>query len=99
MLFWGDMLELGKQSAKFHEELALPLKASNIDLVYTCGTHMQNLYDKLPANQRAVHKNTSAEMAQIVPDVLVPGDVVMVKGSLGSKMGTVIEALRALPDK
>ena len=60
---------------------------------------MKNLHDSLPANQRGAHRETSAELAQIVPDVLVPGDVVMVKGSLGSKMGTVVEALRALPEK
>lgn len=95
----GDMLELGKDSAKLHADLALPLKAAGIDLVYTCGKDMKNLHDQLPANQRGVHKNTSKELAEIVPDVLIPGDVVMVKGSLGSKMGVVVEALRALPMK
>ena len=95
----GDMLELGKESDKHHADLALPLKAANIDLVYTCGKHMKNLHDRLPANQRGEHKETSKELAEIVPDVLVPGDVVMVKGSLGSKMGLVVEALRALPLK
>lgn len=95
----GDMLELGADGAKHHAELALPLKAANVDLVYTCGKLMKNLHDSLPANQRGVHKESSAELAQIVPDVLVPGDVVMVKGSLGSKMGTIVEALRALPEK
>lgn len=95
----GDMLELGADGAKHHAELALPLKAANVDLVYTCGKLMKNLHDSLPANQRGVHKENSAELAQIVPDVLVPGDVVMVKGSLGSKMGTIVEALRALPEK
>ncbi|MEM9469101.1 MAG: UDP-N-acetylmuramoylalanyl-D-glutamyl-2,6-diaminopimelate--D-alanyl-D-alanine ligase [Pseudomonadota bacterium] len=95
----GDMLELGADSAKHHADLALPLKAANIDLVYTCGKHMKNLHDKLPANQRGTHKETSKELAEIVPDVLIPGDVVMVKGSLGSKMGLVVEALRALPEK
>lgn len=95
----GDMLELGAESGKMHADLALPLKASNVDLVYTCGKNMKKLYDQLPANQRGAHKDTSQELAQIVPDVLVPGDVVMVKGSLGSKMGLVVEALRALPKK
>jgi len=95
----GDMLELGADGAKHHAELALPLKAANVDLVYTCGKLMKNLHDALPANQRGIHKESSAELAQIVPDVLVPGDVVMVKGSLGSKMGTIVEALRALPEK
>ncbi len=93
----GDMLELGEQSGKMHADLALPLKAANVDLVYTCGKHMKKLYERLPANQRGEHKDTSKELAQIVPDVLIPGDVVMVKGSLGSKMGLVVEALRSLP--
>ncbi len=95
----GDMLELGKESANMHADLALPLKTANVDLVYTCGQHMRKLYEQLPANQRGAHKDTSGELAEIVPDVLVPGDVVMVKGSLGSKMGLVVEALRALPTK
>lgn len=95
----GDMLELGKDSDKHHADLALPLKAAGIDLVYTCGKHMKKLHDALPANQRGVYKPSSKELAEIVPDVLIPGDVVMVKGSLGSKMGLVVEALRALPDK
>jgi len=95
----GDMLELGKDSGKLHAELALPLKAANIDLVYTCGKHMKKLYEQLPANQKGEHKDSSEDLAQIVPEVLIPGDVVMVKGSFGSKMGLVVEALRALPDK
>ena len=95
----GDMLELGADGAKHHADLALPLKAANVDLVYTCGKQMKSLHDALPANQRGIHKDTSAELAQIVPEVLVPGDVLMVKGSLGSKMGSVVEALRALPEK
>lgn len=95
--FLGDMLELGKDGMRHHADLALPLKAANVDLVYTCGKLMKNLHDILPANQRGVHKDSSADLAQIVPEVLMPGDVVMVKGSLGSKMGTVVEAMRALP--
>ncbi len=95
----GDMLELGKQSPQLHADLVLPLKTADVDLVYTCGKNMKKLHDNLPANQRGEHRDTSAELAQIVPEVLIPGDVVMVKGSLGSKMGLVVEALRALPVK
>lgn len=95
----GDMLELGADGAKIHAELALPLKAANIDLVYTCGALMKNLHNALPNDNRKFHAENSLELGQIVPDVLVPGDVVMVKGSLGSKMNVVVEALRALPAK
>ncbi len=97
--FLGDMLELGADGARHHAELSLPIKAANIDLVYTSGKLMKNLFDTLPANQRGAHKDSSKDLAEIVPDVLVPGDVVMVKGSLGSKMGVVVEALRSLPNR
>ena len=95
----GDMLELGATGPKLHADLALPLKAANVDLVYTSGTLMKNLYNNLDPAQQGAHRDTSVELASIVPDVLVPGDVVMVKGSLGSKMNVVVEALRALPSK
>ncbi len=95
----GDMLELGKDSAKKHADLALPLRANDIDLVYTCGSLMKNLHENLPNDNRGAHCDTSDELSEIVTDVLVPGDVVMVKGSLGSKMKVVVEAMRALPKK
>ncbi len=90
----GDMLELGADEKQQHADLALPLRAANIDLVYTCGSLMKNLHDALPPEQKAVHKESSTELAQIVPDALIPGDVVMVKGSKSSKMGVVVEAMR-----
>ncbi len=95
----GDMLELGTNAPKLHADLALPIRAANIDLVYTCGTLMKHLHDALPANTRGAHRDTSSELAQIVPDILVPGDVVVVKGSKSSRMDTVVEALRALPQR
>lgn len=95
----GDMLELGDKSAKYHEDLALPLQAANIDFVYTCGSMMKHLHQNLPQDIGKEHKETSGELAEIIPDAIVPGDVVMVKGSLGSQMKVVVEALRAFPDK
>lgn len=93
----GDMLELGADGARLHADLALPLQAADVNLVYTCGALMKNLHDALPPEQRGAHRATSAELAEIVPEVLVPGDVVMVKGSHGSRMDVVVETLRHLP--
>ena len=94
----GDMLELGESSAQYHRDLALPLKAANIDFVYTCGSMMKELHQNLPQDIKGAHKETSQELAEIVPEAIAPGDVVMVKGSLGSKMKVVVEALRAYPE-
>lgn len=95
----GDMLELGADGPRLHAELAMPLQAANVSLVYTCGPLMKNLHDALPPQNRGVHKNSSKDLAKIVPDVLVPGDVVMVKGSHGSHMDVVVEAMRKLPGR
>ncbi|PJB71573.1 MAG: UDP-N-acetylmuramoylalanyl-D-glutamyl-2, 6-diaminopimelate--D-alanyl-D-alanine ligase [Alphaproteobacteria bacterium CG_4_9_14_3_um_filter_47_13] len=99
----GDMYELGKQAAQYHADLALPLKAADVHLVYTCGSLMKNLYDHLPQDRRGAHRDDSADLAQIVPEVLSPGDVVMVKGSRGGgdkpRMQVIVEALRELPRK
>jgi UDP-N-acetylmuramoyl-tripeptide--D-alanyl-D-alanine ligase len=94
----GDMLELGAQSQQRHAELALPLQSAGVDLVYTCGPMMQHLHNNLAQDMRGSHKDNSEQLAQIVPDVLVPGDVVLVKGSLGSRMKVVVETLRSLPE-
>ncbi|MGB1077176.1 MAG: UDP-N-acetylmuramoyl-tripeptide--D-alanyl-D-alanine ligase [Bdellovibrionales bacterium] len=95
----GDMLELGDTAPQKHADLALPIRSANIDFVYTCGSLMKNLHKNLPNDNKGKHCENSSDLAEIVTDVLIPGDVVMVKGSLGSKMNVVVEALRALPNK
>lgn len=95
----GNMLELGDKSADYHKDLALPLQAADIDFVYTCGSMMRHLHENLPQDKAAAHKETSEELAEIIPEAITPGDVVMVKGSLGSRMKVVVEALRSYPEK
>lgn len=99
----GDMYELGSNAPQIHRDLALPLQAAGVDLVYTCGPLMKNLYDAIPEQNRGAHTTESPELAKIVPEVLVPGDVVLVKGSRGGgeipRMQVVVEALRELPKK
>jgi len=92
----GDMRELGNRARDMHEGLAMPLQAAGVDLLYCCGQHMKALYDKIPPANQGAHAQTSSELAEIVPDALIPGDVVLVKGSLGSKMKTIVEAMRAM---
>jgi len=99
----GDMYELGPNAAQIHRDLCLPLEAAGVNLVYTSGPLMKSLYAALPAPKRGGHEDDTVELAKIVPEVLVPGDVVMVKGSRGGgqtpRMKVVVEALRTLPEK
>ncbi|MBV9116199.1 MAG: UDP-N-acetylmuramoyl-tripeptide--D-alanyl-D-alanine ligase [Acetobacteraceae bacterium] len=87
----GDMLELGEHGAAEHAALAPDAAAA--DIVFTCGTLMRGLHDALQPARRGAHACDSAALAGIVADALRPGDVVLVKGSLGSRMRLVVSTL------
>ena len=89
----GDMLELGDESPDMHIALAENLVRSEIDLVFTVGAQMAHLRDALPRAMRAGHGERSDDLAIPVAAAVRDGDVVMVKGSLGSNMATIITAL------
>jgi UDP-N-acetylmuramoyl-tripeptide--D-alanyl-D-alanine ligase len=63
--------------------------------VFLCGPHMQALWSKLAAAQKGVHRPDSAALAGEVAAALRAGDVIAVKGSLGSKMKNVVDAILA----
>jgi UDP-N-acetylmuramoyl-tripeptide--D-alanyl-D-alanine ligase len=91
----GDMLELGGASAAEHEGLAADV-AAHADLLFACGPEMRRLFEAVPAAMRADHTATSADLAPHVVAALRPGDAVLVKGSLGSRMATIVAALPLL---
>lgn len=95
----GDMLELGSQSPTLHAGLAQPLTAASVDLVFACGPSMARLHEALPSAMRGGHAANSDALLPQVRAALRPGDVVVVKGSLGSRMGRIVEALLAAPVK
>ncbi len=94
----GDMLELGAQSAEMHASLAAPLSQAGIDLVFTCGSGMAALHERLPKSQRGAHAEDSKALVASVIEAVRPGDCLLVKGSLGSRMAAIVEALLALGD-
>ena len=91
----GDMLELGEGSEGYHLGLADPLAAADADLILCCGPHMRKLFEALPASRRGTWAPDSAALIPHVVDALQPGDVVMVKGSLGSRMAPIVAAIKA----
>jgi UDP-N-acetylmuramoyl-tripeptide--D-alanyl-D-alanine ligase len=94
----GDMLELGPTAPALHAGLAGPLQAAGIETVFTCGPLMAALERALPPAMRGGHAADSAALLPMVLAAVRPGDVVMVKGSLGSRMAPIVEALLALGD-
>jgi UDP-N-acetylmuramoyl-tripeptide--D-alanyl-D-alanine ligase len=91
-----DMLELGDQSDALHEGLAGPIESAGLDLVHAAGPEMKRLYDDLPGSRQGLWRETAAELAAEASMLVGPGDIVMVKGSNGSKASLVAKALAAL---
>jgi UDP-N-acetylmuramoyl-tripeptide--D-alanyl-D-alanine ligase len=89
----GDMLELGAQGVGLHRGLAEPIEAAGVDLVFCSGPLMRALWEALPSGTRGGYAETAVGLQPAVLAVLRDGDAVMVKGSLGSKMGPIVKAL------
>lgn len=90
----GDMLELGSDEIALHRDMANEAAMQSVDLVHTAGPRMRALHDALPASRRGLHAETAAELAERPGDLVAFGDIVLVKGSKGSKVSTVVDALR-----
>lgn len=90
----GDMLELGIEAPRLHEELKGAIEASETDLVFLSGPNMRHLFNALPQKKRgAWAENSEGIRGQLLATVRA-GDVLMVKGSLGSKMAPLVEAIK-----
>ena len=89
----GDMLEMGEFSAKIHEELAGPILAAGIEHVWVAGAEMAVLRDALPESVHCEYRSTTEELRDFAVRAVKPGDVVMVKSSLGIGFGKIVAAL------
>ena len=89
----GDMLELGPTGPELHRRLTETIVAQQVDLAFLSGPLMRHLFDALPSTLKGAYAANAAALEDEVLDALRPGDVVTVKGSLGSKMGPLVKAI------
>lgn len=92
----GDMLELGPDESAYHSGLATPLEQAGIDLVFAAGPRMKALIEALPPERRGGYAESADALIPVIASSLRAGDVVLVKGSNGSRMMRVVEALAKL---
>jgi UDP-N-acetylmuramoyl-tripeptide--D-alanyl-D-alanine ligase len=89
----GDMLELGPRGADLHRELADAVVANEVDLAFCCGPLMRALWEALPPGRQGGYAENSGSLEPLVLGAVEPGDTVMIKGSLGSRMAPIVKAL------
>lgn len=91
----GDMLEMGAEAERLHAELLAPVERARVDLVFASGPLMRSLWNVLPGERRGAYAPSSSDLLPLVEGAIKRGDTVLVKGSNGSKMSVIIDALRA----
>ncbi len=91
-LVLGDMRELGADAGKLHAQTGTLAKQSGIVHLYTVG----DLAAQASAafGPAARHFDSQKELAAALAGAVQPGAVVLVKGSRGSAMERVVQALR-----
>jgi UDP-N-acetylmuramoyl-tripeptide--D-alanyl-D-alanine ligase len=89
----GDMLELGPDERRFHEEIGAHARAAGVDLLVTVGPRAAAMG---PAFGGEVHAVATADEAlALLPGLLSHGDTVLVKGSRGVGLEVVAQGLGA----
>ena len=91
----GDMLELGPAAPELHVALKDDLERNNVDLVFAAGPLTRHLFDALPPQKRGGWAESAAALEPMVAETLGAGDVVMVKGSNGSKLHVLAAGLKS----
>lgn len=89
----GEMRELGEHSDAFHAELSGPIEAAGVDYAILVGEAMAPLAQALEGHVDFVHVPDAATALGRLDDMLQPGDAVLIKGSNGVRLGTVVAAL------
>jgi UDP-N-acetylmuramoyl-tripeptide--D-alanyl-D-alanine ligase len=93
VLVFGDMLELGSQSAELHRKVGEKCSQARLDAVYTVGSdsiHTDEVLENIPSHH---HFATKSDLIDVLRRELQRRDKILVKGSRGMAMETVIQAL------
>ena len=89
----GDMLELGKDSRRMHENVGSVMAKGKVDALITLG-EMSKFTEKRAKRlglKKTYHAKTPNHAATILKSIIKKGDVVLVKGSRALKLEKVVE--------
>ncbi len=95
----GDMLELGELSKQEHKDMGKYIsKLGNIDLLITCGEQARYIGEGFDG-EKGFHFENSENAKPFVVEKIKQGDVILTKGSQGSRMEKVIKEIMLEKDR
>ena len=97
----GDMLELGKFTTEEHKKAGKKV-ADIADILVTVGLRSQSIaegaLDAGMSEKNIFQFENSREAGKFVDSILEAGDIVLVKGSQGTRMEKTVEEIMAHPE-
>jgi UDP-N-acetylmuramoyl-tripeptide--D-alanyl-D-alanine ligase len=91
----GDMLELGSEEARYHEEIGAFAGEAGVDVLITVGPLAARMAETFGGE---THRTAdAAEAAALTRELLRPGDTIVVKASRGVGLEVVAQSLQAGP--
>ena len=94
----GDMLELGPKADAWHQSVGRYAARANPQRLLVCGDHAPSVVAGAQSEDMPVQRLAAGSKEEITADLiarLVPGDWILVKGSRGMAMETVVQAIKA----
>ena len=91
---FGDMLEMGPDSRKMHQNLGSYAREKDVDLLVACGEFGTAIAEG--AGDRGLWVPGTEEMIEALPRLLKTGDIVLVKASRGMHLEKVADAIKEL---
>ena len=93
ILIFGDMIELGNESKNQHIKVGQKCAESDLDLVFTVGNETVATHESIFSGPDHMHFSTKEDLIKELRTEIMDGDKILVKGSRGMAMETIIETL------
>lgn len=90
---FGDMLELGNSSAEQHKQVGKKCESVRLSAVFTIGKESKVTDEQLKSIPVHEHFNDQQVLLAALEKQIRKGDKILIKGSRGMKMETIVEAL------
>lgn len=89
----GQMLELGEESEQIHIEVGQAAASANPGVLIAVGSGAGGLLEAVAGNAESLHAQDHEEALRLLTSTLKPADFVLLKGSFGSGVWRIADAL------